>query len=131
MGLRRRPVTIELDGKERALKYDLNALCMFEEHQKIGITEALQKRSMSAIRALLWVGLIHEDPLLTIEDVGRMEFGSLRDIVTKVVSALNSDQPAAERPIEAPEAAPDELTGAVSGASDDMTLVLATTNSGG
>jgi hypothetical protein len=130
MGIRRKPVTIELDGKERALKYDLNALCMFEEHQKIGITEALQKRSMSAIRALLWVGLIHEDPLLTIEDVGRMEFGSLRDIVTKVVSALNQDQTAPERPTEALEAAAVESTGADSGASDDMTLVLAKANSG-
>lgn len=134
MGLKRIPVTIELDGRERVLRYDLNALCMFEESTKLGIAEALQTRSMSAIRALLWAGLIHEDPLLTIEDVGKMEFGSLRDMVTKVVSALNSDQPAvaaAARPTEAPAMmAVVASTGAVSGASDDSISVLQTANSG-
>ena len=131
MGLKRIPVTIELDGRERVLRYDLNALCMFEESTKLGISEALQTRSMAAIRALLWAGLIHEDPMLTIEDVGRMEFGSLRDMVTKVVSALNSDQPAvaaSARPTEAPAAV--ASTGAVSGASDDSISVLAMANSG-
>ena len=103
MGVRRTPVKIELDGKERTLKFDLNALCLFEETAKQGITEALRQRSMSAIRALIWAGLIHEDPMLTIDDVGKMEFRSLQDIVVKVVSALSTDQPAEPRPTEAPE----------------------------
>ena len=133
MGLRRNPVTIELDGRQRVLKYDLNALCLFEESTKQGVREALQELRMSSIRALLWAGLIHEDPLLTIEDVGKMEFGSLRDMVAQVVSALN-DQPAAAaaaRPTEAPAmTAVVASTGAVSGASDDSISVLQTANSG-
>lgn len=134
MGLKRIPVTIELDGRERVLRYDLNALCLFEESTKQGVREALQDLRMASIRALLWAGLIHEDPLLTIEDVGKMEFGSLRDMVTKVVSALNSDQPAvaaAARPTEAPAMmAVVASTGPVSGASDDSISVLQTANSG-
>ena len=120
MGVRRTPVKIELDGKERTLKFDLNALCLFEETAKQGITEALRQRSMSAIRALIWAGLIHEDPMLTIDDVGKMEFRSLQDIVVKVVSALSTDQPAEPRPTEAPEQQ-NGSTGGRSGASDGTT----------
>lgn len=129
MGLRRPPVMIELDGKQRTLKFDLNALCLFEEAAGIGITEALQKRSMSAIRALLWAGLIHEDPLLTVDDVGKMEFGGLREMVQSLVSALGTDQPAS-RPTGAP-AIPALPTGDRSGAEDDTISVLTSANSGG
>lgn len=131
MGIRRKPVTIELDGRERTLKYDLNALCLFEEQAGIGITEALTKPRMSSIRALLWAGLIHEDALLTVDDVGRMAFGSLGEVMRTCMLAFNADTAAPEsRPTAAPEIAAASPTGASSGASDDTISVLAMANSG-
>ena len=53
MALRRKLVTIELDGAPRLLRYDLNALCAFEEQTGVSITDALKSQSMKAIRALL------------------------------------------------------------------------------
>lgn len=132
MGLKRAPVTIELDGRQRTLKFDLNALCLFEEQAGASVIEALQKRSMTHIRSLLWAGLIHEDPLLTVDDVGKMEFDNLRDVVLKVVSAFNADQPAQTsiRPTEAPDLLTNGSTGSTSGASADTTSVLMSTSSG-
>jgi hypothetical protein len=129
MGIRRTPVKIELDGKERELRFDLNALCLFEETAKLPLAEALSIRSMSVIRALIWAGLIHEDPLLTVDDVGRMEVLSLPEMINRVMQALGSSQPSAARPTEAP-AVPAILTGANSGASDDTISVLTIANSG-
>jgi hypothetical protein len=132
MGLRRPPVVIELDGKERILKYDLNALCLFEEHSKTTLARALNDRSMSSIRALLWAGLLHEDSLLTIEDVGKMSFSNLREVSTKLAQALNGDSPEADadRPTAAPGLITTASTGGISGPSGDSISVLATANSG-
>lgn len=132
MGIRRLPVTIELDGKERSLKFDLNALCLFEEQAKTSLRSALADLSMTSVRTLVWAGLLHEDPLLTVQDVGKMEFVSLRDVSEKVVKALNGDTASADRearPIAAPVTIP-ALTGIRSGASDDSISVLASANSG-
>jgi hypothetical protein len=72
-----RTVTIELGGKTRHLKYDLNAIA--EISDRLHITVKLNNfaqdlmstpLSFSALRVLLWAGLRHEDSELTIEQVG-------------------------------------------------------------
>jgi hypothetical protein len=130
MGLRRTPVKIELDGKERELRFDLNALCLFEETAKLPLAEALAIRSMSVIRALIWAGLLHEDSLLTVEDVGRMEIVSLPEMINRVMQALGSGQPSAARPTRAATVTVAASTGASSGVSDGMTTDLAIQSSG-
>ena len=72
-----RTVTIELGGKERHLKYDLNAIAEIGERLDITISfENFVKDLMStqipfsALRVILWAGLRHEDPDLTPEQVG-------------------------------------------------------------
>lgn len=66
-------VPIELDMK-RNLAFDLNAFCALEEKfgsQKEAV-DALASGSFRAVRAFLWVGLIHEDESLTEKQVGSM-----------------------------------------------------------
>lgn len=72
-----RTVTIELGGKERHLKFDLNAVA--EIGERLNVTVRLEKLAedllstplpLSALRVLLWAGLRHEDPELTPEQVG-------------------------------------------------------------
>ena len=72
-----RTVTIELGGKERHLKYDLNAIAEIGERLNITISftnfvQDLMSTPLpfSALRVILWAGLIHEDPDLTPKDVG-------------------------------------------------------------
>lgn len=62
------------DGKQRQLLFDLNSLAELEDVYG-GHADALrevQTGSFKAIRATLWAGLLHEDPDLTIKDVGAM-----------------------------------------------------------
>ncbi len=72
-----RTVTIELGGKERHLKYDLNAIAEIGERLNITVklnsfAEDLMSTPLnpSALRVLLWAGLRHEDADLTVEQAG-------------------------------------------------------------
>lgn len=60
--------TIELGGKERTIKFDLNAYAELE--LKYGSVEkamdALQTGSVSALRNILWAGLIHSEAVFDI-----------------------------------------------------------------
>lgn len=64
--LRPAPVKLELGGKERELKYDLNAFAELEN--RFGSVEAamedLQKGSMQSVKMILWAGLIHEEAII-------------------------------------------------------------------
>ncbi|MCL6453550.1 MAG: hypothetical protein K6T78_07970 [Alicyclobacillus sp.] len=67
--VRLKKFTVELD-KKRSLCYDLNAFAEIEE--RFGsLTEALDHlKEFKALRALLWIGLLHEDETLTERQVG-------------------------------------------------------------
>jgi hypothetical protein len=93
--VRVKPVPIKLD-KERNLKYDLNAFAELEERfgsvQKA--FEELEKQKLKAVRAVLWAGLIHEDPKLTEQQVGAMlSFGDLATILPAVTEAITAALP--------------------------------------
>lgn len=68
---------ISLGGKERELRYDLNAIA--EIGDRLGLTIRLAHfqedlmdapLSLSAVRTVLWAGLIHAEPDLTEKEVG-------------------------------------------------------------
>lgn len=72
-----RTVTINLGGKERRLKFDLNAVAEIGERLNINVRmESLWKDitsaslPLSSLRVLLWAGLRHEDTEITPEEVG-------------------------------------------------------------
>ena len=72
-----RTVTIRLDGKDRELRYDLNAISVIGD--KLGLSGRLNDLAadllgkplpMSALRTILWAGLIWNEPELTEQEVG-------------------------------------------------------------
>ena len=70
-------ITLDLGGKTRRLRYDLNSVA--EIGERLGITVRLDSLGedllgkdlpLRSLRVLLWAGLVHEDPELTEEAVG-------------------------------------------------------------
>ena len=85
-----------LDGVERTLKYDLNAMAELEERYG-SVEEAfkmLEKNSIKAVRLVLWAGLVHEDPTLTEQQVGSLiDLQYLQDLMGSLEEAFNNDMP--------------------------------------
>lgn len=85
-------VYIELD-KKRRLSYGLNALVALQD---AGVdVEKMNLKDLRTLRAVLWAGLVDDDPSLTQEEVGSLvsDFATLEAIAPKVVEALDASQP--------------------------------------
>ncbi len=69
-----RKVKITLGDQERTLRYPLNALVAFEEETGYSAFDprVYQAPTATILRALLWSGVLHEDPDLSIEEFGDM-----------------------------------------------------------
>lgn len=81
-------VKVMLD-KERTLKFDLNALVDVEDNLGFSLAELEDKMSIKTLRVLLHAGLQHEDPELTLQDVGRMiDFENLSEVQEALSKAL-------------------------------------------
>ncbi|MHB1652339.1 MAG: hypothetical protein ACYCVD_07655 [Desulfitobacteriaceae bacterium] len=89
-------VPINLD-KKRHLVYDLNALSALEETYG-AVDQAfseVQKGSAKAIRALLWAGLVSEDPELTLVKAGMLVgLAGLASVSNKILEAVEAALPA-------------------------------------
>jgi|BioPla2DNA2_1021312.scaffolds.fasta_scaffold07351_5 hypothetical protein len=95
--------------KERHLRLDLNAFCVLEEaHGDVfAILGNAEKGSLKALRAVVWVGLVHEDATLTEEAVGKMidpsNLGEVAQTIQKAIAYYlpdpkNSQTPALDTP---------------------------------
>jgi hypothetical protein len=88
-------VTIELD-RERALRFDFNALSLFEETTGLNSLDASIWQSLNAknLRAMLWAALKHDDPSLTQEQVGSMlHSGNIGYITERITEAYKGSTP--------------------------------------
>lgn len=89
-----KPVRVELDGKERNLKFDFNAMSDFESVMGFSLFQAMQNMGIGTIRALYWAGLKHKEKGLTLDRVGKMltkEFQNgqeLDDLIKPIIEAL-------------------------------------------
>lgn len=89
-----RSVRIELDGKDRYLKFDFNAMSDFEQVTGFSLFQSMQNMGIGTIRALYWAGLKHKDRGLTLERTGKMlskEFengAQLDDLIKPIMEAL-------------------------------------------
>ena len=82
---------IELD-KPRNLVLDLNAMARFEEVTgKNVFGGGLDKLSAKDTRALLWASLVHEDPKLTLEQVGKLITARNMGEVSKAIAGAFSE----------------------------------------
>jgi hypothetical protein len=94
-------VKIDLD-RERALRFDFNALSLFEETTGLNSLDASIWSSLNAksLRAMLWAALKHDDPSLTQEQVGAMlhsgNIGYITERITEAYKASTPDQPEGE-----------------------------------
>ena len=63
---------ITLDGQTLELKYTMNSICELEERAGKGIMKllSLDQIGYNLIRLLIWTGLKHNNPTLTIENTG-------------------------------------------------------------
>lgn len=97
-----KPVKITLtDGKERTLRFTLNAMAELEERYGSveAAFEALDKGSIKAVRFILWAGLMHEDESLTEQQVGNLiDIQYMQQLMETVGAAFDNDMPAQEEP---------------------------------
>lgn len=92
-------VKIALD-KQRKLKFDLNAMAMFEEETGASCFTESTWTDMSArkIRALLWSALLWEDPALTIEMAGSfVTLENMEYVSEKLMEAWQKASPKNEK----------------------------------
>lgn len=96
------PVFIKLGGKERRLRYDINAAVEMEEllggKSLLYILTNPAAAGISAIRILLWGGLKHEERGLTPQRVGLMmqEYmesgGRLEELIARISEAIQKSK---------------------------------------
>jgi hypothetical protein len=113
-------VPIELGGRSRRLRFDMNALSDLETALGRSVAEVLsgdgQSLGFAAMRALVWAGLKHEDRGLTLERAGSMmqqaidDGGTIADILGKVSEAITacgvfSGEKAGDSPADPPATA--------------------------
>lgn len=90
-------INVELD-RPRTLVISLNALCKAEE--VTGESFLAGEPAFSSIRvmrALVWAGLLHEDPTLTLDQVGDLIEEAGTDVILgKIITAYSASMPEAD-----------------------------------
>ena len=91
--IRPRKIEIEFEDKPRHLLFDMNALAELEEmYGSYGeATAALSAGSFRATRALLYCGLLHEDPEMTLQKAGSLVAMSQMDVLSDALVAAMQD----------------------------------------
>lgn len=94
MSLPRVRVTINLD-RPRTLVMSFNALCRAEEATGINLLVTdIAFSSVRVLRALVWAGLLHEDPTISIERVGDLiEEAGADNVLMAVLDAYTAAMP--------------------------------------
>lgn len=118
MALPRVRVPVALD-RPRTLVIDFNALCKVEEVTGVPMLVGQPAfSSMRVMRAMVWAGLLHEDPTLTEERVGEMIGDAGPDVVlgsimeAYMVAMPDDDEDAEERdPSDPTSLRPGEISG--------------------
>ena len=96
------PVFITIGGKERRLRYDINAAAEMEElmggKSLLYVMASPMAAGFSAIRILLWGGLKHAEKGITLQRVGQMmqEYmeagGSFSELAAKIGEAVKASK---------------------------------------
>lgn len=99
-----RGVRLTLGGKERRLKYDLNAVA--EIGDRLGLRIRLghfeedlmgAPLPLKALRTLIWAGLVHEDQALTEEQIGGwVDQDNIREVMERFFSVFGATSSVAQ-----------------------------------
>lgn len=81
-------------GRQRNLKYDINAIADIEREMKVGINEIMSNERMGfdVLRVMLWAGLKHEDQSLSPYKVGNHIQKFIVDNKSNLMEALEKFQ---------------------------------------
>jgi hypothetical protein len=120
--------TIHLD-RPRTLVLDWNAYAEFEGVTGLSLlVDEITFDSMFKIRAIVWAGLLHEDPDLTIQNVGTLLSNcDSRVLMNKITEAVSRSMPEPvekkkkEEDADEPDRPTNPPPGAVFGQPDDTT----------
>lgn len=88
----KKAVTVKLD-KQRKLKYTFNAFCELEEALGRPLASFQSNEfKMKDLRALVWAGLLHETPELTLEEAGDLidQAESIEEVANAVSAAIEA-----------------------------------------
>ncbi len=101
-------VEITLD-RERTFKLDFRALMAFEKLSGKNVLESnvWQQMTASDMVTLLWAGLLHEDPQLTLDQVaGLIHPGNIQLVVNALQQGFQIAMPENEEPSEGEKQSP-------------------------
>lgn len=90
MSNRRGYVKAELD-KTRYFKFDMDALekvCQMTGKGLGEFAENAKKLTISDYKALIWAGLLHEDPKLDISEINKITDGRIMEAIKKAMQAF-------------------------------------------
>lgn len=104
--------TIELGGKERTLRYDLNAIAILGDRLDIRLRPGRIEEDLAALgdhafplsapRTILWAGLLHADPELEESKVGSwVDFENVGEVLECFFAQLPGMSPEAEESVRA------------------------------
>lgn len=91
--IRPRKIGVEFEDGVRHILFDMNALAELEEMygSYAEAAEALSAGSFRATRALLYCGLLHEDPEMTLQKAGGLVAMSQMDVLSDALAAAIQD----------------------------------------
>jgi uncharacterized protein with ATP-grasp and redox domains len=93
-------VKITLD-REREMRFDLNAMTLYEEVTGKSSFEIGNNMSATTVRAILYASLKDDDPNLTLKDVGNLiSTKNLSKVTEKLTELLNASFGQAEEQAE-------------------------------
>lgn len=97
--IKQKNVPLEIGGKVRNLRYDLNAFSELEETygDLPKMLAALNSGSIKAVRKFLYVGFMHENENLTEKEVGSwFDISNIEVINSKITEAMSKALPEVE-----------------------------------
>ncbi|MCY8048446.1 gene transfer agent family protein [Bacillus haynesii] len=82
---------VTLGDKEYSLRYDLNALVELEDRMGVPLSEMGEmKITIRTVRSMLWAGVLHENPDVTEEELGKyVDMENLEDIQGAISEAFS------------------------------------------
>ena len=85
-------VKAKLGGKQRTIRYTAHSLSKLEDHRNgEALTRTLYRAgqvSIGSIGALVWAGLLHDEPELTVEEATQMIEPPLPPLIDALMEAL-------------------------------------------
>ena len=63
-------VTLTIGGKDRSLAFDYRAMCVVEKLTGVNLLQDSVEANFTLLGAMLFAALLHDDPELTLDEVG-------------------------------------------------------------